>query len=147
MGILIRAATLKDKAWLIACAMEQAKELYPRLRANKDKIEALVIDCISSAAHYAQVIEEDGELQGCLLVMVNHNMWAERRAANIHLWVSRVPTLGAKLLREFRDWFGTRRGIRVAGMVPDFDWPDERIGRLIERIGFTKCGGSYLLYN
>jgi hypothetical protein len=147
MTILIRTATLKDKAWLLACALEQAEGLYLNLRPSKEKIEALIVDCISAPSHYARVVEENGTLRGCLMAMVRPNLWAERQAASVLLWVSQIPAQGAKLLREFRRWVEGRRGIKVAGLSPDFNWPDERVGDLIERIGFTKCGASYMYYN
>ncbi len=147
MNVLIREATLKDREWIRDCALQHAPVFYPRLRPDREKIDALVTDCISSPAHYARVIECDGKIRGCLLAFVNPMQWAERQVARIMLWVSYIPMAGVRALREFRDWVLTRRGIKIAGMAPDFDWPDERVGHLIERIGFCKTGANYMYYN
>ena len=81
---------------------------------------------------------------GVLLALTSSNIWAQRQCCAIMLWVSKIPEGGAELLRFFRTWVSTRRAIRVAGMAPDLDL-DPRVGKLVERIGFTKRGGSYLL--
>ena len=147
MKALIRQATLGDQPWITRCALKHAALFYPQLRADKKRIDQLVIDCVSSPAHYAMVIESDGKLCGCLMAMVDPLLWAERRAARVLLWVSYVPMEGARVLRKFRNWVISRRGIKVAGLASDFDWPDIRVSHLIERTVFAKTGGCYLLFN
>ncbi len=147
MKALIRLATLADRQWINKCALKQAAIFYPEFRPDKKRINQLIIDCISSPANYAMVIESDGELRGCLMAMVGPLPWAERRIARVLLWVSYVPMEGVRMLRKFRNWVDSRRGIKVAGLSSDFDWPDIRVSHLIERTGFPKAGASYMHFN
>ena len=61
------------------------------------------------------------------------------------LWYSNVRGAGATLLRRFRSWVKTRRGIKVSGAAFESD-VDERVIRVMERLGFRKRGGCFLHY-
>jgi len=101
---------------------------------------------ISSKSHCALVAVKDDEIVGTLLAATTQNMWAQRQACGIALWVCKVPVLMKTLLQEFKVWVKPRRAIKVAGLCPDIDCQDS-VWSLAERIGFVKHGGSYLLYN
>jgi len=119
---------------------------YPGLRPDKNKIKTIVAKSITSPACYTMALEAEGKLRGCLIAIVQPHTWAERQVAHIVLWVSEVPSGGVRLLRDFVLWLAPRRGIRLAGYTPDFEW-DPRIGKLLIRAGFTRHGGSFLFYN
>lgn len=140
----IRPATLYDKHAIFEIAKEQVAR-YP-LKLDVQKLNDAVIEAISSPRHYTYVVENKGAIDGVLVGLTSDNLWAQRQNCNISLWASKVPGGGAALLRHFRDWVKSRRAIKVAGMSPDLDI-DLRALRLAERIGFTKHGGAYLLYN
>ncbi len=141
----IRSATLADRDAILLMAREEAKR-YPRLKFDMQKTQALIIDAISAARHYALVAEENGVVKGALLAFTSDNVWAQRKNCAVMFWVSAIPGAGATMLRQFRDWVKSRRAIRVAGFAPDVDL-DPRVWKLAEKIGFERHGGAYLLYN
>ena len=143
--MIIRPATLADLEAIIDIAMEQTLK-YPRMRAERRKVKELVIDAISAARHYALVVESGNRVQGALLGLTTNNAWAQRQNCAVLLWYSWIPGSGAAMLRKFRDWVKSRRAIKVAGFSPDVDL-DPRIWKLVDRIGFKRHGGAYLLYN
>ena len=121
--------------------------MYPRLRADKAKIRTMISKSISSPACYTSVIvDENDVVQGCLMTVIQDHLWAERKVAHMGLWASHMPRAGYAILRDFVTWLGPRRGIKLAGIQPDFDW-DTRIEKMLRRAGFEKSGGSFLYYN
>ncbi len=146
--MIIRPAILSDANAIIDIAMEQTSK-YPCLRAERNKIKALVIDAVSAARHFAWVVERDnGHIDGALLAFTTNNAWAQRQNCAVLLWVCHRYSAGGgvAMLREFRDWVLSRRAIKVAGFSPDVDL-DPRVWMLAQRMGFKRSGGAYLLYN
>jgi hypothetical protein len=141
---MLRAANPGDTDAIIELARKQM-ERYP-LRPDKYKLKELVRESISSAKHFAHVVDVGGRVQGVLIALTSDNLWAQRQNCNIVIWVSEVPGYGDKLLRTFRRWVEPRRGIKVSGMCPDLEI-DPRALKLADRIGFKRHGGAYLLYN
>jgi len=143
---VIRPAILADEDALFQLAVKSAQD-YEQLRIDFIKIRKGIRQSISGANHYASVSEIDGEVVGVLIGLTSDNLWAQRKNCLIAFWKSLVPGEGAKLLRNFKFWLSQRRGIRVAGLVPDSDHIDWRAYALAERIGFHRNGGVFLLYN
>lgn len=144
--IEVRRPKASEIAAVLVMACREAKEKYPRLRFNGDKSRELATRLIADAACFCRVAVRQGEIVGAMAVSVQDNAWADRKAANIVLWVSEYPGAGMKMLREFCEWFKSRRIIRVAGMSPEFEFP-ERLNRALEREGFARNGGSFVMYN
>lgn len=136
---------MRDRAAVFSLALEQTKR-YPGLRKDVDKIHNAVTEVIGNAKHFAQVVDVDGKVEGAMLCITADALWAQRNNCNIALWVSNVPGGGVKLLRDFTKWVKSGRSIKLAGMCPDLEL-DGRAYKILERAGFEKHGGSYLLYN
>ena len=141
---MIRPATLTDVHQLLDISLDLA-QMYP-LRPDRDKMKAIIVQLISSKAHYLMVDSEGNRIVAVLAALTGDNMWAQRKFSNVMLWWSEKPGAGVKLLRGYRDWIKSRRAIKVAGFAPDLDL-DERTYALMERVGFKRRGGSYLLIN
>lgn len=143
---MIRPATLADLDMLIRVSTK-ACELYPKLVPDIKKIRAVLIEAISSPANFAYVSDDEGEITGVLIGLTGKNLWAQRQNCFIPMWLSSKPGEGVMLLRRFKQWLITRRGIRVAGFSPDISEIDPRTWELVELLGFKRYGGAYLLYN
>lgn len=141
---MIRAATLADSEAILGILLEETKK-YP-LRPDLDKMKKVIVDAISSAQHFAWVVEKNRKVLGVLLGLTSDNLWAQRKNCNIVAWVSKSPGEGISLLREFTNWVKFRRAIRVAGMTIDCE-VDERVWSLAERLGFEKRNGTLVLFN
>jgi hypothetical protein len=143
---MIRPATLSDLNAINEIALIEASK-YDKLLADRDKIRAGITSAISSAKHFCWVSEDDGRVNGAIVALSSKNMWAQRDNCIVALWKSVVVGDGRKMMREFLKWVDARRIIRVAGIVPDNNHVDPLVWSLMERLGFRKYGGAYLLYN
>jgi len=143
---MIRPATLHDVNAIFDIAMDET-ELYPQLLPDRDKIRKGIIQSISSARHFAWVSENGEGVLGVIIGLTSINLWAQRKNCFVALWKTRIVGDGTALLRAFKMWVQSRRIIRVAGFVSDSDHIDPRVWMIVERMGFRKYGGTYLLYN
>ena len=143
---MIRPATLADLNAIFEIALIEASK-YPKLMPDRERIRKGITMAISSAKHFCWVSTDDGRVNGALVAVSSNNLWAQRQNCIIALWKSVVVGDGRKMVKEFLKWVDARRIIRVAGIVPDSDHTDPLVWKLIERLGFRKCGGAYLLYN
>jgi hypothetical protein len=127
-------------------ALESLK--YPNLLIDPKKVRHVLTTAISSAKHFAWVSESDaGHVEGVLIGVASDNLWAQRQNCMVTLWTSEIVGDGRRLMRKFLEWVDTRRIIRVVGIVPDNNEVDSRVWKLVERLGFRKYGGAYLIYN
>lgn len=143
---MIRPATMTDLNAIIGIASFEALR-YEKLHADADKIRRLIIMAISSAKHFCWVSENENDIKGVIVGVTSRNLWAQRQNCLVTLWTSEIVGDGVKMMRKFIEWVKSRRIIRVAGIVPDNNEIDPRVWSLVERIGFEKQGGTYLLYN
>lgn len=143
----LRKATLADIPKLEEWALALAKEHYPELRADRDKIRALLTEAVSGARNFCWVAENAGYLVGAIAAMVQPCVWAERQQAHVMFWHSIAKGAGQALMVELLSWVSGRRAIRVVGMSPDFDWPEKVTAQLVGELGFVRRGGDYHFYN
>jgi hypothetical protein len=143
--LVYRRAKAADWDRVFAWAAALSKQ-FPRLVLDREKVRRLFTEAISGTANFAEVAEEEGQVRACLIALTGANAWAERRFAAIHLWVSEAPGAGRALLCRFAAWVRSRPAIRVAGLTPETDFP-LAFYRVLIRAGFSRHGGSYLLFN
>lgn len=143
---MIRPATLADLNAINEIALIEAAK-YHRLLPDRQKIRKAITMAISSAKHFCWVSEEDGRVNGALVALSSSNLWAQRDNCIVALWKAHVVGDGRRMMKEFLKWVDTRRIIRVAGIVPDNDHTDPLVWKLMERLGFRRYGGAYLIYN
>lgn len=144
---MIRPATLSDIYAIEGISASEALR-YPELRIDPKKVRHLATTAISSAQHFCWVsVDESDAVRGVIAGVSSENMWAQRKNCIVAIWYSAIVGDGRRLMKEFLKWVDTRRIIRVAGIVPDNNDVDPRVWSLVERFGFRKHGGAYLLYN
>lgn len=143
--VKIRQAEMRDKREILVLAKEQAAR-FPKLRMDIEKINDCVVNAMLDNKSFIQVVEDEGKVTGVIGAITTPNLWAQRSCSNVVIWVSKTPGGGVALLRSFKDWIKGRRAVKLGGISPnlDLDW---RILKIMERTGFEKHGGSYLLYN
>ena len=143
--MVIRPATLSDYNQVLRLVKEQLVQ-YDRLRPDYDKLKYMFNLLVSSKAHFAEVVEDDhGNVVGALMALTSDNLWATKKNCAVLYWSSTLKGTGVTLLRHFKTWLSTRPAIRVAGFSPDLDI-DDRTWTLVEKLGFNRCGGSYIKY-
>lgn len=144
---MIRPATLSDIYAIEGMAAIEAQK-YPKLLIDPKKVRKLLTMAISSAKHFCWVsVDEKDYPTGALVGVSSENLWAQRQNCIVSFWKAEIVGDGRRLMKEFLKWVDTRRIIRVAGIVPDNDQTDPRVWKLMERLGFRKYGGAYLVYN
>jgi hypothetical protein len=143
----IRRATKQDEKAIFAFCKYEAERRYPQMKADVEKIVGGVRMVVRDSAHFAWVsVNTAGAVTGVLLAVTGDNLWAQRKYANVVIWVSRLGGDGAALLRQFKKWVQAGRAIRVAGLLPDCD-VDPRALKLAQRIGFKEQGRAFILVN
>jgi hypothetical protein len=140
---MIRKATLADLGALQELAINHAKQ-YPYLIPNKESIKKLITECISSAVNFAFVSEYGGRVCGALLAIAHNNLWAQKKSSTVLAFVCNESWDGSKLLNQYAEWVDERPVIRRAGFQFDIE-VDQRVLKMLERAGFKKHGGCYLI--
>ena len=143
--MIIRPAEMRDKREILVLAKEQTAR-FPKLRMDIEKLNDGIVTAMLDNNNFVHVVENEGEVTGVIIAITAPNMWAQRSCSNVVLWVSKTPGGGVALLRAFRDWIKARRAVKLGGISPNLDL-DRRILKIMERTGFERHGGSYLLYN
>ena len=143
--MIIRQAEMRDKREILVLAKEQAAR-FPKLRMDIEKLNDGIAEVMLDHKSFVQVVENEGKVTGVIIAVTQQNLWAQRSCSNVVLWVSKTPGGGVSLLRAFRDWIKARRAVKLGGISPNLDL-DRRILKIMERTGFERHGGSYLLYN
>lgn len=141
---MIRKAAPADIPKAVEIAIEALSiDPYPELVISRERVTAMVTECISSAAHFAWVSVIDGEIVGGLGALVTPLIFHERSQASVLLWYCRKPRDGAALMREFMKWCSGRPMIKQIQYTSE-KGSDPRIGKLIERHGFLEPIPFYL---
>ena len=143
--MIIRPGEMKDKREIFAIAKQQASRL-PKLKADLDKINDVIVTVLNDPKHFGYVAEKQGVIVGVLGAITSPNLWAQRNSSQVVLWASLEAPAGVYLLRTYRKWIKSKRAVKIAGISPNIDL-DARTLRLMELNGFERNGGSYLLYN
>lgn len=138
---MIRPAAPSDAKAILDVGMRLADG--GPLRPDKDRMWQAILTGISAPSDLTLVSTSEGALRGVLLARVGDNAWAQRKLADLQLWWSDRPGVGAALLRRFKRWVTDRNAIKLAGFAPAWDL-DPRTYALLERCGFRRSGGAYL---
>lgn len=139
---MIRKPTIKDFDSCKIIALQLAKK-YPDLRPNNESIKRLFDECVSGARNFSLVSEDNGEITGCLFAISYDNLWAQKQSSCALLWSCSNTADGVSMLRAYREWIDSRPAIRRGGFQFDCEI-DERVLKVLQKIGFRKSGGCYL---
>jgi hypothetical protein len=137
---------MAEHRWIFELAKQSAQEFHPQLRPDIGKILELVKEAIGDPKHYCRVARFAGEPRGLLVAFTAPCLWAQRTASHIVLWRAGLPGAGAALLRDYRRWVLEQPNLRVAGLTIDCEVDTPTVYRLMERVGFHRKGGAYVMY-
>jgi len=136
----IRQATLSDKSSIIRLAIAEAEQ-FSSLYVDREKINALVIQGISSRSNFLWVSESRGKVDGALGAISHDGTWFERQQLSI-LLLSGNNSIS--LLQELMRWRSGRRAIKVVSVA--FPVIDERTSRALEYVGIRAEGKNHVVY-
>jgi hypothetical protein len=134
---IVRIATPSDVDAVCKLGLKALEhDAYEGLVIDRVKVYALATECISSAAHFANVVEKDGEIVGALCAMVHPILFYEKNQATVLQYYCSEPGAGIKMLRAFMQWVKSRHGIKFISFTLESN-SDPRIGDLLKRFGMT----------
>ena len=144
---MIRRALLADSdAMLELCACMHAEGAFAGLPFDRAKVAALIKRCILTQDYIALVAERDGQIVGGLLARVTQYFFCnELLATDYGVYMRpdcRGGTLGARMIKGYIDW-ARSKGAREVSIGISVDIHRDRVGKLLERLGFSCRGGSY----
>lgn len=133
---MIRLAKPNDIDTVTALGIEALSlDAYDELLVSPERVRNLCVECVSSASHFAQVSETDGEITGALVVYNSPMELYERNSANILMWYDKNGN-GMKLFAEFMSWFSGRRIIKQIQYMGERGGDPRILHILQKRYGF-----------
>lgn len=136
--MIIRAANPSDIPAITALGIEALeKDAFPSMVIAPDKVEAMALECVSSASNFAWVAEENGKVVAAVSALVHELMFYERKQASVVQFYTTYPGAGIKLIREFLRWARSRRVIKMICFTLEVD-ADPRIGKMMKRLGLKE---------
>ena len=141
---MIRKATPHDLSAIVELGLEALnKGAYQNMVVSHDKVEAMAIQCVSSARNFAWVAEKDGAIGGAICAIAHDCMFYERQQASVVQWYCKIPGDGIRLMREFIRWADARPIIKMKAVSLEYD-ADPRIGNILTRLGLNITLPAYI---
>lgn len=141
---MIRPAKPDDIPAIVELAVEALSiNPYPELVINREKVFAIVRECVSSAAHFAWVSERDGAITGGVGALAHDSPFYDRRQVDVLMCYCREPGEGIKLLRELRRWYLSRPIHKMMTFTLDRSM-DKRMLKLLPRLKFTEAVPTFI---
>jgi len=134
--LIIRAGTPDDIPAIVSLGIEALeRDPYPGLVISKDKVKALAMECVTGAGNASFIAEYKGEVVAAVSAIIHEQMVYERKQATVVQYYTRKAGAGIEVMRAFLEWAKPRRGIKNIIFTLEARG-DERIGKLLNRMGF-----------
>ena len=139
---VIREATIEDIPALVEMGMRFAQsEAYKHiLRDNPVQFESMARMLITSESSVMLVLEKNGHVEGMIgMLCTPHFLSGDMFAGEVCWWINPEHRgNGVRLMKSAEDW-SREHGATSIQMVA----PNERVGRLYERLGYKLTEMSY----
>jgi hypothetical protein len=137
MIMQVRKATYKDIAAVVDIAVESVMRDPLPVTVDREAMREMAMQCLNPA-HFMWVGEDDsGNVVAAVAAMTQRSFWYRGLQCSVLLYYTRLPGLGAALLREFARWVKSRSGVKVAVLELEPS-TDVRLLRFLRRIGFVR---------
>lgn len=134
---MIRPAAPGDAAAIVELAVESVMKDPIPVRVDRERISAVVRECISSPAHFAWVSEVKGKVVGAMGALSQPGFWFERQQCDVVMFYCREGNDGGLLIRRFARWVKSRPAIKMATFSLE-PGADPRIADLVKKLGFAR---------
>ena len=135
--MLVRKATYKDIAAIVDIAVESVMRDPLPVTVDREAMREMAMQCLNPA-HFMWVGEDDsGNVVAAVAAATQRSFWYRGLQCSVLLYYTRLPGLGAMLLREFARWVKSRSGIKVAVLELEPS-TDVRLIRFLRRLGFVR---------
>jgi hypothetical protein len=111
-------------------------DAYEEMVINRERVNAVCRDCISSASHKSLVAVHDGVITGVAAGMVFPQAYYDRSYLNIVMWYSKSFGDGLKMMDQLMDWAEGRPMIKEIHYVGERKGGEKVTRFLCRRYGF-----------
>lgn len=141
----IREATAEDVPDLVEMGLRFRAHVYrDTLAENRERLEALALEMVSTPDRVVFVAEEDRTQRLCGMlgiVVFGHPMSGERQATEVFWWVEpEYRGVGIRLLRVGERWAQMRGAVTMQMVAPS---ESAGVGRLYERLGYREIERAF----
>jgi hypothetical protein len=130
-------ATFEDYPAVARLGMEALRaDPIKGQRPSWEKVDKLAQEVVVDPNNYSAVYEHEGEIVGAVSVLVHPAMVFERHQASVVQFYCKKQGKGIWLLKHFLKWARAQRKIKSIVFTLETG-ADERIGKLLERLGLS----------
>lgn len=141
---MIRAARPGDIDAIVRLGIEALNnDPYEELVISESGVREAATLCVSSSQCFAWVAEEDGEVKGAVVALVQDMLFYERKQASVLMFWCHIPGDGIKLIRQFLRWARSRPIIKMIEFTLERN-ADPRIGKMLSRLGLKTALPIYI---
>lgn len=134
---MIREAKPSDIEAILEIAVESVSNNPLPVRICRTSMSDTIRAAISGKQHFVWVAEKDGEVVAAVGAMSQPSFWFERQQCSVLLYYSRVPNLGAQLIRQLVRWVKSRPVIKVLVLELEPE-ADPRLISFLKRLGLSR---------
>jgi len=142
-----RRASPEDLPALMALAKEMhAETSFRTLSFSEPKAASEILSCILNPNMLVAVAEDRGKIVGIIAAYLDSPYFSEDLVVYDHIWYvekeARGSMIGPRLLKHVAEW-ARLCGAKAVFVTLGSDVSQERVGKLVERLGYSRLGGYY----
>lgn len=142
-----RRATPQDLTGIVKLGEEMHRETaFSNVEFSVERTASETMRCILDPAYFANIALRDGKVVGILFGYLDQPFFTEQVAGYDCVWyvdrATRNTMVGPRLLSQFEAWTKARGGSIVFTTLGS-NYKSDRVGKLMERMGFEYQGGFY----
>lgn len=142
-----RRALPDDIPGIMALAREMhAETSFRKLSFSAPKAATEVLSCILNPNMLVLVGEKDGKILGIIAAYLDTPYFSDDLVVYDHIWYvgkeGRGSMVGPRLLKHVAEWARLCRA-KAVFVTLGSDVSQERVGKLVERLGYSRLGGYY----
>ena len=144
---IYRRAIQQDLPALLALAKEMhAETSFQTLSFSDSKAATEIMSCTLNPKTLSVVAEEQGKIVGMICAYLSTPFFSEDLVVYDHVWYvgkeARGSMVGPRLLKCVTEW-ARLCGAKSVFVTLGSDVSQDRVGKLVERLGYGRLGGYY----
>jgi GNAT superfamily N-acetyltransferase len=142
-----RRASAQDLPQILRLSEEMhAETSFKVLGFSASKTATEIMSCILNFDMFFEVAEDRGRIVGMLAAYVSQPYFSEDLVVYDHVWYvgkeARGTMVGPRLLKHLAEWAKLCRA-KAVFVTLGSDVSQERVGKLVEKLGYSHLGGYY----
>lgn len=142
-----RRAVPGDLPQIMSLAREMhAETSFSTLSFSDSKAATEVMSCIMNPNTFVCVAEDQGQVVGMIAAYLSQPYFSDDLVVYDHIWfvgkAGRGSLVGSRMLKHVAEW-GRLCGAKAVFVTLGSDVSQERVGKLVEKLGYRRLGGYY----